>query len=229
MEEEIDFVPFRSPSLCVIAGASASGKTQLMIGILKRLHQMFHPVPDQIFFMYSQNKMQYEDLTEKTLGRPIEFINELDEEIYKKFNPDISSLLIVDDFQQQIATSPLIGKLATALCHHKNVTLFLLLQNYFFGSKSSSLDIRRSTQYTIFTKSLQDKQMIRTFASRCYPMQIKEFIKIYDDAMGQSLYSHLLIDFHPETDDRIRLRSDILSDTPLAYYIKPQKAYTGEL
>ena len=219
VEKIEDFVCFYTPCVITLVGPSNTGKSVLLAGILEKQDTIFEHKPKKIIFVYSE----WQDLYEKISANKkinIRFVRELDETICDEFDKNEHTLLICDDFQMQIRENPLIARLCVQMSHHRNVTLILVLQNYFFGSKSSDLDIRRSTQYCVFTKSLQDMQMIRAFAVKTFPNKVKEFMEIYNDAVTTKKYGHLLIDSHMQTPQNLRLRANILSECPTIYTIK---------
>ena len=210
-----DFKQFNTPCLTIMSGPSGSGKTTLLFGILQNLKNLFTTPPNQIYFVYNEWQDMYEKLS--TAMPQIQFIQELNEQLYNQFNKENPTLLIADDFQQDVGKNKLVAKLAIQGVRHRNVTLFLILQNFYFGSDVESLNIRRSTNYFILMKSVQDLSVIKRFAYQIYMEKASKFMQIYHQAVSSKPYGYLMIDCTVDGYECLRLRTDILAKYPAFY------------
>lgn len=217
MEEillEKEFKQFRHPGLTIFSGPSNSGKTTLVLRILANLSYLFDIIPKRIIFLYSEWQPAYEQISNQ-----VEFSQNLDQDMYDSFDSKKPTLLIADDFQMQATKNDLLCKIAIQGGHHRSVSTFILLQNFYFGSDVSSINIRRSAQYIVLMSSPQDKKQIRSLGSQMFPQNLTQFIEAYEDATENTAFGHLLIDCRPDTQKYLRVRSDILCKEPLIYVV----------
>lgn len=214
IELDRPFKQFRHPSLSLICGPSGSGKTTFVTHVLQQIENMFDVVPQKIYFVYSEWQSGYDALPDI-----VEFHESLDKSLYDKLDPSVPSLLIADDYQHQAAGNELLSKLATQSCHHRSCSVMVILQNFYFGSGVTNLNIRRSAQYIIIMKSPQDVRQINTLATQMFPTRAKKLIDIYHDATEHTDFGYLLIDCRPDTPYQLRIRSKIFDQFPIIYKI----------
>jgi len=128
------------PSGVVVSGPSSSGKTELVLKLLKHANEVFHPQPKAIVWAYGE----FSDLIPKLerdgiivhAGLPSD---DMLGKISKPF------LLILDDLMGEIEPKKL-ADLYTKKSHHNNFTVIFLSQNLF----DKSLRVPRSNAQFIF-------------------------------------------------------------------------------
>jgi hypothetical protein len=124
------------------------------------------------------------------------------------FSQDGGSIIIIDDFMQDISND--VGELFTVIAHHSNLTVFLLVQNLFPKNKHFR-DISINATYIVIFKNPRDVSQISTFARQYNPGRGQFLMAVYKEATKEP-YSHILFDNHQTTPDGLRIRSNILTD-----------------
>jgi len=128
----------------IFIGAQGSGKTSLMINLVKKLYKkcfhfiyVFMPhssrksLKNNIFDKYLDESQLYEELNEETI-----------EDLYAKLKDNSEnnyrSLVIFDDVQKALKNNDVLRSLKNIIANqrHLKVCNFLLLQNYFSLDKS---------------------------------------------------------------------------------------------
>jgi hypothetical protein len=71
----------------------------------------------------------------------------------------------------------------------------------------------------VIFKSPRDQTVISTLARQMYPGNGQYLIEAYKDATNKP-YTYLLIDLHPQTDDKYRLRAKNFPDEFQVVYVR---------
>ena len=191
---------FHSPSNISIRGPSFSGKTTLLMEILKYRNQLFSQPVRGVVYAYSE----YQEAFKDPPGGPVHFHYGLpsEEELkgyIRKFEGH-HFLLVFDDLMAQMSESSLIQDIMTKIAHHSNATTITLCQNIFPSGRSARTQAVNS-HYYILTRTCRDLKQISVLGSQMFPGKTKEFTKIYRDAvdnpMNDAYPPHLLISCHP--------------------------------
>lgn len=193
---------FKHPSTCIIAAPSGGGKTTTLIKLLPHIK----PKPRNIIVFYSEFQEIYKEFPARTKfvkDWPAEGVEEIPH----------NTLVIIDDLMSEVKDCKYLSRLFTRISHHRTVSVIWLCQNLFPRGKVCR-DLSLNAKYIILLRNPRDRGQIRYLASQMYPGQVKEFIKIFEDATEQN-YSPLLIDLHVTSKER--LISGFLSDT-ISYY-----------
>ena len=112
-----------------------------------------------------------------------------------------------------------VSQIFTRVSHHKSLSVVFLTQNLFYGSKQNRT-ISLNAHYLILFKNARDATQISHLAAQMYPGKSKYMIESYRDATAAP-FSYLLVDLKPDTDDKVRLRSNIFpGETTYAYVPK---------
>ena len=156
-----------------------------------------------------KNKFETEDIEKK------EFIKDItNQESIEKISNDTHNLIIIDDLQTSALNSEFFANLCSRESLHKNISIFLILQNLFHQGKYSH-DISLNTHYFILFKNIRDYNQIKYLANQ---MGIgKKLTDAYLDATAEP-FSYLLIDLSPLSDCSYMLRSNILPDEYVTVY-----------
>jgi len=200
----------KHPSTMVLAGSSQSGKTHFTLNLVKNANLIFDPPPENITWCYSIFQKAYEPFTDSVNFTDI--IPKAD-----TMQNDCRRLIILDDLMYE--TNGDIEKLFTRCAHHKNLTIIFLTQNLFFNSKHQRT-ISLNTHYLVLFKAVRDKMQIRVLARQMFPKRAgcEYVMESYDDAYSVP-YGYLLIDFRPETEDILRLRTNIFPGEKSYVYV----------
>lgn len=212
-------VSLKHPSTWIVAGGSGSGKSFWTSQLLSKKENLFKPhSPRAVVLFYKQWQPLYEDMRKKGLIH--EFIQGLPEEnqikqVFSKYKKYGGCIAIFDDLMGEIDER--ITNCFTIYSHHLKATVILLVQSLFLESKlyrTCSLN----AHYIVLMKNKRDAVSVSFLARQISPYHGKYIIKSYMRAT-RTPYSYLLFDLRQETNDILRLRSNIFSH-PVSIYIE---------
>ena len=121
-----------------------------------------------------------------------------------EFNSSQPSILVVDILVEEICNNKELSILFTREMHHKNITVFFLLQNLYKQGKSMR-DVALNCQLLILFKSPRDTEQIKVLGRQ---LGIKELDKAYQEAIKQR-YGYLIINLQPQIPDSLRLQTNL--------------------
>lgn len=201
----MQLVPFRQPFTMLVTGPSMSGKTQLVMRLIKS--DLLQPPPDVIYWCYGAYQDAY-----KTLPPNVELVDG---------PPDLDALradkrrklLVLDDLMLTMEARDL-NTLFTVMAHHSDMSIIMLVQNSFFNKRT----MRTNSNYLVLMKAPGDQLGVATLGRQ---MSLgaggaRLFMDAYKDATMQP-HGYLLVDLHQQTDDRLRLRTAIFDKAPIIY------------
>ena len=206
VKEFMDSWIFKGPFRCVVAGASGSGKSSLMVNILKHHLSLIEPELKGIVWCYSEWQTGYESLLEHNNTKDlIHFVkgppsNDM-------FNVKAGHTLIVIDDQMNTIVGREYEEMFTKKSHHTNTSIIHLVQNIFLKSmRTMSLN----SDYLILFKNPRDMSQIRHLASQMYPGNSKFLVAAYTEATHEHPHTYLAIDLTQSASNRGRVRTNIL-------------------
>lgn len=220
----------------LIAGPSGCGKTYRTMKFIEYKEDIFtNPACMQrILFYYNVETDLFKEYRHM---ENIEWINEypsrLDyiEEVANKYKDKGGITVIIDDFASQLA--PSIEKLFTALSHHKNITVFLLSQNLFFGSKTWQRNISLNCKHFLIFPNYRDQKQFNQFARQLEPApgQAKYLIEAYEKISKSADYSYLWVNCEPNLKNKfLRIRTNVMRDEwPPSFYIPRESRFEVDI
>ena len=214
---ESDVACLRHPCTILVCGATGSGKTVLTGNLIEKCNTLFCPSIEKVYYVYSIMQPHFEVIQQKS-PVPIQFFNNL-EEIPNTSH--LNCLLVIDDFMSLHRDSELEKNIASYFIkrsHHENISCAYLAQNLFNDSKTHRT-ISLNSQYIFLLKNPRAMSQVRYLASQIYPGHTKFLTDAYKDATTQP-YGYLMLDFQQQTPETLRVRTDILNQTPVVY-VKP--------
>lgn len=204
----IKMFKFQKPCTAIVCGPSFSGKSTWISLLIKHRRSVFEEVPVKIYYFYSEYQPLFDEI-KKTAN--VTFIQGLpdDYRVYADENRR-HVLTIIDDLGKQASSHSETEQLFTAVCHHYNMSAFLLLHNLYTPGKNLKT-ISLSARYYIVFKSPRDQVQIRCLGTQMYTYESSILMDAYFDAVSYNK-GYLLIDLSSNTDDRHRLRTHIWPD-----------------
>ena len=212
-------ITFRHPTTILIAGPTFSGKTTFVKRIIST--QMIQPPPERIIWIYKEKDDQTEMDAMRREFPTIEFHTELDTSIFDKLNSAERNLVILDDVMAEAGDSKSVAKLFTQGSHHRNMTVVFLVQNLFHQAKQMR-NISLNSHYMVLYKNPRDQGQIHALSYQMYPSEKHFLADAFADATAAP-HSYLLLDFHPETPEHLRVRAKIFPGETTQVYV--QKEY----
>jgi GTPase SAR1 family protein len=217
--EEIFDASLKHPSTIIIAGQSGSGKSYFTRELLKNKTTFTPSPPKRVIFVYKEWQPLYDKMKKDKMVD--EFICGMpdDEEIkniMNKYKKD-GSIMVFDDLMSDIGKT--MTNCFTVYSHHLNCTVVLLIQSLFLESKSYKT-CSLNAHYIVLMKNKRDGASVSYLARQISPYNTKYITEAYLHAT-QRPYSYLLFDLRQETDDKIRIRSNIFS-FPISVYLETQ-------
>ena len=210
---------FRWPFGAIICGPTMSGKSEFVFTMIRNKDQMIDKPPARIVYCYGEWQPKFDELLQES---KVEFVSGLADVLENRdfFNPEVSTLLIIDDLGQSVAKDTRCTKLFTQGIHHKNVSVLLILQNL-YKQGPSMRDIHLNSQYYILYKNCRDVRQVEMLASQ---MGLKHLSKAYKQVTARP-YCPLIIDMKPDTPDYLRVRSHVLpTDDYMHIYTDPDRS-----
>lgn len=206
-------LPWEHPFTCLVAGSSGSGKTFFVQKMIESKKDMIHPTPERIVWAYSI----WQPIFDTMPG--VEFVEGLPEADI--FDPRTNNLLVIDDLQGEENKS--VCKWFTKVSHHKNVSVFYLVQNLFDKSKEHRT-ISLNSHYMVLFKNPRDASQITHLAQQMYPTNVRFMQESYRDATATKAHSYLLVDAKQNTDPEYRLRTTIFPGEIEHVYLPRKRA-----
>lgn len=193
---------FKIPFGMIISGPSNSGKSTLLLKILRDCADLMCPAPKSILLCYGEYN-EHLPLLQKIgvhlhRGIPTEALLQ---------SLDKPSCVILDDLLTTIDEQTL-SDLFIKKAHHQNFGVIFLTQNLFDKKIKVA---RMNSQYIILMAAPNSALQIRNLGVQLFPRRLKFFLKSYRDATSTP-YGYLLIDLHPVSNPLLRLRTNIFKD-----------------
>jgi hypothetical protein len=213
---------FSKPSKWIICGPSGSGKSSFLIKLLNFQIELFDCVFDRIVYFYGQSEPDLNffiiENIEKIEGSSI------DDDFLSTFDPKVNNVIILDDLMNEIGNHSIIANLFTKVSRHRNITVFLILQNLFPKGKYYT-DISRNSNYIVIMKNPIGINQIKLLEQRIYGKGSKFLEQAYIDSTKKNPYSYILLDFNQETSDNLRVRTNIFptDENKIVYVQKIRK------
>ena len=137
-------------------------------------------------------------------------------QILPTIDPSERNLVVLDDQMAEAGKMEEMPNLFTKCSHHRNITLVYIVQNVFDKVKVHRT-ISLNSHYIVLFKNPRDQGQRRSLAQQFFPSQVKYFMDAYRDATKKK-HCYLLLDLHPLTPDRFRVRSSIFKPDEMEIY-----------
>jgi len=210
------FFKFKHPTTAAITGPSQAGKSEYVIKILKNLDFLTEPVtPSQVIWAYGvENEKQMNKILK--INPDVEFIEGLpDKSMF--CDPDVDTLLILDDLMDEIGKSPGISKLFTMDSHHCNTSAISIQHNLYNKEKFCRTQSLNTHVYINFPNK-RDKTQTSRLNSQIFPSHPR-FLQSVCEMVAQEPFEPYIIDLHPKTPEILSVTSGIFPDSIPKIYV----------
>jgi len=200
------------PGTMCICGVTGSGKTRLVLEIIKRRKELFSVPIDKVLYIYSDFQPIFADLQDVE----VTFSNSLVDIEGIIAGPH---LVVIDDHMDTIEKGPhneLIKRFFIKHSHHRNISVVLILQNPF---AKGLRDINLNTQTLILFDNPRDKSVINYIARQICPGRTKFLSDAYQRAVSTREFGYLVMDLHPQNRKyKYWVRSDLFPSSTCEVY-----------
>ena len=132
------------------------------------------------------------------------------EDLEEIYHENIPQWVIIDDLMHESSNSKIISDLFTKGSHHRNISIILIVQNFFIKGREMR-NITLNSQYIVLFTNPRDKSLASSIARQMYPERSSWFQKVYVKATLDP-FSYLFIDLKPSTPEQIRLMTNVLGE-----------------
>lgn len=210
-------MPFKHPFTAVCSGPTGSGKTELVKQIIVHSKELVDPPPQKIVWYYAE----YQSKLNAELSHMVEFREGCPD--LAEFNDNTRTLLIIDDLMSECGSE--ITKIFTKGSHHRNISVWFLMQNFFHQAKEIRT-ITLNAHYIILFKNPRDKQQVKVLARQMYDRDSLAMEQAFSMATATP-HGYLLVDLKQDTADHLRLRSKIIPGEAMEIYAS-RKLFKGD-
>ena len=183
---------------CMVVGPSMSGKSHFILELLRRKEEFFNPTPSRIVYAYGIWQTAFDNID------GIEFVKGIEGLAGVDFNSNRANLLVIDDLMEELCNHKELSTLFTREMHHKNITVFFLVQNLYKQGKSMR-DVALNCQILMLFKSPRDTQQIKMLGRQT---GIKQLEMAYLEAI-KVRFGYLIINMQPSVAENLRLQSGL--------------------
>ena len=198
---------FKHPFTAIIAGPSGSGKTVFTRKLIEHASRIIDPPPQRIVWCYGIYQPFFNEM------KSVEFIEGVPD--VNLFDGQQRTLLILDDLMHE--TDDRVSQIFTRVSHHKSLSVLYLTQNLFYKTKQNRT-MSLNAHYLVLFKNPRDMTQVSHLAAQMYPGKSKYMIESYRDATSIP-FSYLLVDLKSDTEEKMRLRSNIFPGETTYVYV----------
>jgi hypothetical protein len=194
----------KSPFGAVIAGPSGAGKSVVMERLIERRDTMCDNPPEEVIYCYGSWQPAFERMRNVTFHEGlIDFKAGLPSDGKPRW-------LIIDDLMSESSANEDVDDLFTKHSHHKNISVFVLVQNFFHkGFRTITLN----AHYLFLFKNPRDASQVGFLARQLFPENPNFLIESYKDATAKP-HSFLAVDLKQNTSEDLRVLGNFLPSDP---------------
>ena len=203
-------LPLQHPFTAIVSGPTGSGKTVFTLNFIKHSRLLVEPAPEDIVWCYGIYQNAFDNVPPN-----VKFVQGLPD--MDAFTGDRRTLVIIDDLMHEANEG--VSQIFTKGSHHKNLSVLFLTQNLFFNSKHART-MSLNAQYMVIFKNPRDAAQISHLGRQMFPSRngSKFLSEAFVDATSRP-YGYLFIDLKADTDERLRVRTNIFPDDDGPHYV----------
>lgn len=206
-------------STMIITGPSKSGKSTFVINMIKHKDRLFrHPIL-RVWWFYGIESSFHKELTPLNVHMKQGLPSQDDFSQIERFD-----LVILDDLQQESKTREDITNLFLKATHHKEFFVIQINQ-YIYGDKEQRMR-NSNAHYYVALNNPRNQQQLGQFVSKMFPKGNANLIYriFYDILNKEGQYGYLFIDFTPQCDPNLRLRTNLFKTPMIVFKLNRDRA-----
>ena len=207
---------FRAPCNILVVGPTSSGKTVFTRRLIAYKDEMFDPPPKTVHYCYGAWQPAFERMRNVHFHEGLPAREDLDAWFKGR-----GGLLVLDDLIDEAGRDKNVLDLFTKYSHHKGISVVSLLQDLFSGGPHSKT-ISRNAHYFVIFKNPRDCSALQALLFRAFGKGMQDVMTLFREVTDRP-YGYLMFDFHPASNDKLRLWTDVLPDEGPARVFVPKK------
>lgn len=211
-----------TPFTLIVSGPSSSGKTSWTCHLLNNLNYMVDKPIHKIVWCYAEENAvrSVQKCVDPRL--PLKFNKGIPDNFTNDENRSI--LYVIDDLMLESYTKQ-ICSLFTRGSHHNNLSIILINQNVFHGSRYCR-DISLNAKYMCIFHSPRDGNQFRYLAQQILPEAASSLYNVYKSITQEKPFSYLFIDLTQKAHHLLRFRTNIFDKNHSVVYCTPELSNT---
>ena len=198
-----------------IFASRQSGKTVFTKNLLLNQERLIFPPFKKVIWVYKSWQDSLNELQQNGGSFEIEFVDDLPN--FDSMGKQENTVIVIDDLMSEASQNDQVQALFTR-GRHLNLSVIYLAQNLFHKGKHSR-DMSLNTDYMVLFKNARDASQIAHLSRQMYPGNSKFLTWAFHDATSKEPYSYLFLDLKPNTNESLRVRSNILNEQYQIVYV----------
>lgn len=213
-------MPLKLPQAAIIAGSTKAGKSMFVKRLLLEMKEMFDQPVEQVIFVYAVWQPIYDEL-EAELKDKITFRQDIPgRSEVEGLTEDMKHRILILDDQQSKLDSRDVADFVTIFCSHRNLSTFIILQNFYHAGKHLRT-ISLNVQSIVLFKNYRSSTQVKTLATQMLPGNSSFMVDAYTKSTVAP-HGYLFVDLDPRSDKRYQFRTKIFCGEDHVVFL-PQK------
>ena len=206
----------KHPFTLLVSAPSQSGKSFWVRKLISKCRTKISPPVDKIIYVNATVSDDLQDTLTKVSPVPVRLTDNIET---VRGDKNSNTLVVVDDLMNDVSVEKELEAIFIRRAHHESISCIYLVQNLFHGTKTHRT-ISLNSNYLWLGANRRARDQIRTVAHQMFPGKTSFFLETYDDATTRKPFGYLFVDLRPDTPEQYRLKTDVLTDTPICYLQK---------